>query len=46
MQWRNFQQQVGEWIEVYYERLLKPANYLQVKATDVFLTTICNHTLD
>jgi hypothetical protein len=27
-------------LEVYYEHLLKPADYLQVKATYVFLTTI------
>jgi hypothetical protein len=37
---RNLQQHVGEWVEVYYERLLKLANYLQVKHIDVFLTTI------
>jgi hypothetical protein len=47
---RNLQQQVGEWVEVYYERLLKLANYLQVKATNVFLLlfseNICNHVLD
>jgi hypothetical protein len=39
MQRRNLQQ-VGEWVELYYERLLKLANYLQVKVIDVFLTTI------
>jgi hypothetical protein len=35
MQLRNFQQQVGEWVKVYYEHLLKLANCLQVKANDV-----------
>jgi hypothetical protein len=40
MQLKNLQQQVGEWVEFYYERLLKLANYLQVKATNVFLTSI------
>jgi hypothetical protein len=39
IQLRNFQQ-VGERIEVYYERLLKLVNYLQVKTTNVFLITI------
>jgi len=39
MQRKNLQQ-VGEWIEVYYECLLKLANYLQVKVIDVLLTTI------
>ncbi len=39
MQLRNLQQ-LGERIEVYYECLLKLVNYLQVKAIDVFLTTI------
>ncbi len=33
-------QQVGEQVEVYYECLFKLANYLQLKAIDVFLTTI------
>ncbi len=28
MQLMNFQQQVGEWVEVYYKRLLKLNNYL------------------
>ncbi len=50
MQWRNLQQ-VSERVEIYYERLLKLVNYLQVKATDVFLTLlfsyqICNRTLN
>ncbi len=40
MQFRNLQQQVGEWVEVYYERLLNLTNYLQVKANNVFLNTI------
>jgi hypothetical protein len=40
MQLKNLQQQVSEWVKVYYEHLLKLANCLQVKAIDVFLTTI------
>ncbi len=40
MQLRNIQQQVSKLVEVYYEGLLKLANYFQVKATYVFLTTI------
>ncbi len=40
MQLRNFQQQFCEWVEVYYEQLLKLANCLQVKATNVFLINI------
>jgi len=40
MQQRNLQQQIGEWVEVFYGRLLKLANNLQVKATDVFLIII------
>ncbi len=36
----ELQQQVGEQVQVYYERLLKLANCLQVKAINVFLTTI------
>jgi hypothetical protein len=40
MQFRNLQQQVGERVEVYYERLLNLTNYLQVKANNVFLNTI------
>jgi hypothetical protein len=39
MELRNFQQ-VGEQVEIYYEHLLKLANCLQVRATNVFLTTI------
>ncbi len=31
MQLRNLQQQVSERVEVYYEHLLKLANYLQEK---------------
>jgi hypothetical protein len=38
MQLRNIQQQIV--VEVYYECLLKLANCLQVRATNVFLTTI------
>jgi hypothetical protein len=37
---KNLQQQVGERIEVYYECLLKLTNYLHVKTTYVFFTTI------
>ncbi len=37
---RNFQQQVHEWVEVYYECLLKLSNCLQVKATNVLLVII------
>jgi len=40
MQLRNIQQQVSKPVEVYYGGLLKLANYLQVKATYVFLITI------
>jgi hypothetical protein len=40
MQLRNFQQQVGERIKVYYKCLLKLVNYLQMKAINVFLTSI------
>jgi hypothetical protein len=40
MQLKNLQQKIGEHVEAYYEHLLKLANYLQVKATNVFLTTI------
>jgi hypothetical protein len=39
MQLRNFQQQVDEQVEVYYEPFLI-TNCLQVKAIDVFFTTI------
>jgi hypothetical protein len=37
---RNIQQQTTKHVEVYYECLLKLTNYLQIKATDVFSTTI------
>jgi len=37
---KNLQQQVGEWVDIYYEGLLKLANYLQVKVIGVFLTMI------
>jgi len=40
MQLKNLQQQIGEWVEVYYEHLLKFANYLQFKTTNVFLIII------
>ncbi len=33
-------QQIVKHVEVYYECLLKLTNYLQVKATNVFLTTV------
>lgn len=35
MQLRNFQQQVGKWVKVYYEHLLKLAIFLQIKVNDV-----------
>jgi hypothetical protein len=38
MQLKNLQQ-VSEWVEIYYKRLLKLTNWLQVKATNVFFTT-------
>jgi hypothetical protein len=40
MQLRTFQQQVGEWVEVYFKHLVKLVNYLQVKAINLFLITI------
>ncbi len=40
MQLQNIQQEIVEPIEVHYERLLKLANYLQVKVIDVFLTIV------
>ncbi len=40
MQPWNIQQQIVECVEVYYEHMLRPTNYLQVKTTNVFLTTI------
>jgi hypothetical protein len=40
MQLQNIQQQTTERVEVYYEHMLKLANYLQVKTIDDFLTTI------
>jgi DNA primase len=40
MQLKNIQQQTIEHVEVYYESLLKLANYLQFRTTNVFLTTI------
>jgi hypothetical protein len=39
MKFKNLQQ-VNEQVEVYYECLLKLANYLQVKVIDVFFITI------
>jgi hypothetical protein len=39
MQLKNLQQ-VGEWAKGYYKRLLKLINYLQIKATIIFLTII------
>jgi hypothetical protein len=40
MQLRNIQQQTTKHVEVYYEHLLKLTNYLHVRTTYVFLTTI------
>ncbi len=40
MQLKNIQQQTVEHVEVYYESLLKLTNYLQLRTTNVFLTTI------
>jgi hypothetical protein len=40
MQLRTFQQQIDEWVEIYYKCLLKFINYLQIKATNVILTMI------
>jgi hypothetical protein len=40
MQLRNIQQEIVEPIEIYYECLLKLANYLQVKVIDVFLIIV------
>ncbi len=37
---KNLQQEIGEWVEIYYKSLLKLANCSYVKATDVFYTTI------
>jgi hypothetical protein len=39
MQFKNLQQQDGEWVEVYYEPLLKLAMCLQVNAINVFVIT-------
>jgi hypothetical protein len=39
MRLKNLQQQVSEWVEVYYKHLLKLANCFQVKVIDVFFTT-------
>jgi hypothetical protein len=40
MQLQNIQQQTIERVEVYYESLLKLTNCLQVRTTNVFLTTV------
>jgi hypothetical protein len=40
MQLKNIQQQTVEHVEVYYESLLKLANYIKFRTTNVFLTTI------
>jgi len=40
MKLRNLQQQVSKHIKIYYEHLLKLVNCLQMKAINVFLTTI------
>jgi hypothetical protein len=44
MQLRNIQQ-IAEHVEVYYECMLKLTNYLQVRATIVFLTIVFKVTL-
>jgi hypothetical protein len=36
MQLKNLQQQDGEWVEVYYELLLKLATCSQINAINVF----------
>jgi len=40
MQLKNFQQQVGKRVKIYYECLFKLANCSQVQATNGFLITI------
>jgi hypothetical protein len=40
MHLKNFQQQVGKWVKVYYKCLLKVANSVQVKANNVILNII------
>ncbi len=40
MQLQNIKQQIAKHVEFYYECLLKVTNCLQVRATNVFLTTI------
>ncbi len=42
---QNIQQQTVEHVEVYYERMLKLTNCLQVRVTNVFFTTICRASL-
>jgi hypothetical protein len=46
MQLKNFHQQVGEWVEVYYECLLKLVNCLQVKTSDVSLLLFSKQVYD
>jgi hypothetical protein len=43
MQLRNIQQQIAERVEVYYEHLLKLANYLHVKQQMFFLPLFSRH---
>jgi hypothetical protein len=40
MQLLNIQQKTTKHVEVYYEHLLKLTNFLKVRTTNVFLTTI------
>ncbi len=40
MQFRNIQQQIAKFVDLYYEHLLKLANCLQVKTIDVFFTIV------
>jgi hypothetical protein len=40
MQLWNIQQQIVECVEVYYERMLKLKNYIQVRTTDVFFISV------
>jgi hypothetical protein len=39
MQLQNIQQQIAKRVEVYYECLLKVANFLHVRATNVYFVT-------
>jgi hypothetical protein len=46
MQLKNFHQQVGKWVEVYYECILKLANCLQVKTSDFSLPLFSDQVYD